>query len=136
MTALNVMVEPGVARCAVVSYPVCDIAALDATTHRFEAHYNRTLVGMPDETIERSAVRSPIHRAHQFTDVPLLVMHGTADPVVSIEQSRALCRTIAHNGGRDCTLIEFDGEGHGFRDPANKQREFDETEAFLNRHLR
>ncbi|MFZ9156604.1 MAG: S9 family peptidase [Ilumatobacteraceae bacterium] len=137
LTALNVVAcEPRVAACAVVTYPVCDIAALDATTHRFEAHYNRTLVGTPDETIERSAVRSPIHRAHQFTDVPLLVMHGTADPVVSIEQSRALCRAIVEHGGSRCVLIEFDGEGHGFRNPDNKRREFDETEAFLSRHLR
>ena len=137
MTALNVMVvEPRVARCAVVSYPVCDIAALDATTHRFEAHYNRSLVGTPEETIERSARRSPLHRAAELRDVPLLIMHGTVDPVVPVEQSRSLVRAIARGGGQHCELIEFDGEGHGFRDPANKQREFDETEAFLSGHLR
>jgi dipeptidyl aminopeptidase/acylaminoacyl peptidase len=136
MTALNVMAEPAVAACAAVSYPVCDIAALDATTHRFEAHYNRTLVGTPDETIERSALRSPVHRAAELARVPLLILHGTADPVVSVDQSRALVRGIQDHGGSECRLVEFDGEGHGFRDPANKQREFAETEAFLNRHLR
>jgi dipeptidyl aminopeptidase/acylaminoacyl peptidase len=136
LTALNVMAaRPSVAHCAVVSYPVCDIAALDATTHRFEAHYNRTLMGSPADTIDKSARRSPIHRASQLVDVPLLFLHGTVDPVVPIDQSRSLVRAIVDEGGHVCELIELDGEGHGFRDPANKQREFDETEAFLNRHL-
>jgi len=137
LTALNAMVaRPRVAAAAVVSYPVCDIAALDVTTHRFEAHYNRTLMGTPAETIERSARRSPIHRAAELRDTPVLILHGTADPVVSIEQSRSLVRAITDDGGQHCELIEFEGEGHGFREPANKQREFDDTEAFLSRFLR
>ena len=137
LTALNALVaRPGVAACAAVSYPVCDIAALDATTHRFETHYNRTLVGSPDDTAARSAQRSPVHRAAELARVPLLILHGTADPVVSVDQSRALVSGIENHGGTECRLVEFDGEGHGFRQPENKVREFAEVEAFLNRHLR
>lgn len=117
-----------------VVYPVCDIAALDATTHRFEAHYNRTLMGDVDETVRKSKERSPIHHADKLAQVPLLIFHGTNDPVVDISQSRQLTAAINAIGGT-VELIEFDGEGHGFRSPDNNRREYEVTEVFLNRHM-
>ena len=117
-----------------VVYPVCDIAALDATTHRFEAHYNRTLMGDVEETARKSQERSPIHHADKLVQVPLLIFHGTTDPVIDIAQSRQLAQAITAVGG-NVELIEFEGEGHGFRTVANNRREYEVTEAFLNRYL-
>jgi dipeptidyl aminopeptidase/acylaminoacyl peptidase len=135
LTALGVaMRRPDLVGCVRVVYPVCDIAALDATTHRFEAHYNRTLMGNVEETVQKSKERSPIHHADKLAQVPLLIFHGTADPVVDISQSRQLAEAITTAGG-NVELIEFDGEGHGFRSPDNNRREYEVTEAFLNRYL-
>ena len=135
LTALGVaMRRPDLVGCARVVYPVCDIAALDETTHRFEAHYNRTLMGDVDETVRKSKERSPIHHADKLAQVPLLIFHGTTDPVVDIAQSRQLAQAISAVGG-NVELIEFEGEGHGFRSPDNNRREYEVTEAFLNRYL-
>jgi len=135
LTALRVAIRrPDLAGCVRVAYPVCDIAALDATTHRFEAHYNRTLMGDVDETVRKSRERSPIYHADKLAKVPLLIFHGTVDPVVDIAQSRLLAQAITAAGG-NVELIEFDGEGHGFHAVENNRREYDVTEAFLNRYL-
>jgi dipeptidyl aminopeptidase/acylaminoacyl peptidase len=135
LTALGVAIRrPDLVGCVRVAYPVCDIAALDATTHRFEAHYNRTLMGDAEETASKSQERSPIHHADKLAKVPLLIFHGTVDPVVDIAQSRQLAQAITAAGG-NVELIEFDGEGHGFRAVENNRREYDVTEAFLNSHM-
>jgi dipeptidyl aminopeptidase/acylaminoacyl peptidase len=135
LTALGVaMRRPDLVGCVRVVYPVCDIAALDATTHRFEAHYNRTLMGDVGETERKSKERSPIHHTDKLAQVPLLIFHGTTDPVVDIAQSRQLTQAITAVGG-NVELIEFEGEGHGFRSPDNNRREYEVTDAFLNRYL-
>jgi dipeptidyl aminopeptidase/acylaminoacyl peptidase len=135
LTALGVaMRRPDLVGCVRVVYPVCDIAALDATTHRFEAHYNRTLMGDIEKTASKSQERSPIHHTDKLANFPLLIFHGTIDPVVDIAQSRQLARAITAAGG-NVELIEFEGEGHGFRSPDNNRREYEVTEAFLNRYL-
>ena len=59
-------------------------------------------------------------------------MHGTDDPVVPIDQSRTLAVRIEAAGG-EVEFVEYEGEGHGFRDPANVTDEYTRTEAFLSR---
>lgn len=131
LTALVVAIErPDLLAAAVTAYPVSDIAALDDTTHRFEAHYNRTLVGEVDETIEKSRRRSPIHRVDGLS-LPILLLHGDADPVVSVEQSRRL----ASDASRVVEYVEYAGEGHGFRRWSTRVDEYRRTEEFLIRHL-
>lgn len=135
LTALGLAArESALAAAVAVSYPVCDIAALDAVTHRFEAHYNRSLMGSPEETIRRSNERSPIGLAKHIARLPVLVFHGTRDPVVPIEQSRRLVAELHAHDGR-AELVVFDDEGHGFRKPENKIRELEVTEDFFERHL-
>ena len=110
-------------------YPVCEPASLAQTTHRFEAHYTDALIGPPGSPIleERSVLR---HAAS--LSMPLLLMHGTDDPVVSIEQSRSLVRSVRNAGG-DVTYEEFLGEGHGFRMEEHKVLEYAHVAAFLAR---
>jgi len=117
-----------------VAYPVSDIAGLDQVTHRFEAHYNRTLVGSTDDTLRLSAERSPLALALELARVPVLCFHGTDDPVVPIDHSRRLAQEIRRHGG-EMELVEFAEEGHGFRKLENKIDEFAITERFLDHHL-
>lgn len=135
LTALGVLgLHPGVAAGGVVMYPVGDLADLTERSHRFEAHYTLSLVGPldgPPENLARYHQRSPLSYAHRI-DVPLLVMHGDADPVVPVDQSIALADRIAAAGGQ-VELRVFEGEGHGLRDPANRLAEYGLIADFLER---
>jgi dipeptidyl aminopeptidase/acylaminoacyl peptidase len=132
LTSLVMAIErPDVLAAVVAAYPVSDLSALDATTHRFEAHYNRTLVGDSDATVARSHERSPVHRVDESFGVPVLLLHGDADPVVAVEQSRRLAAVAPTS----VDFVEYAGEGHGFRQWSTRRDEYRRTEEFLIRHL-
>lgn len=117
----------------VALYPVSDIHDLNEHSHRFEAHYQLSLVG-PDRTAadrRRYWEQSPQSYADQIR-LPLLVLHGVDDPVVPVHQSRSLARRIRAAGGR-IELHLLDGEGHGFRRPESKRVEYRLVEEFLDR---
>ncbi len=131
--ALGVLgLHAGRAAGGVVLYPVTDLAVLASESHRFEAHYTIGLVG-PLDDVARYRQRSPISYADRI-DVPLLVMHGDADPVVPLASTLAFVETMRATGG-DVELHVFEGEGHGFRDPANRRADYELTAAFLDRVL-
>lgn len=117
-------------------YPVSDLADLAERSHRLEAHYPLGLVGPAGDP--RYEERSPLRHAGRIAR-PLLLLHGDADPVVPVEHSRSLVaaiRAAAGDGPAGVDYVEFPGEGHGLRDPANRRREFDLVGTFLGRVLR
>jgi len=131
LTVLGVLADhPRLVAGGVASYPVSDLADLAAATHRFEAHYTDTLVG-PSGDHDRFRELSPIHRADRI-DGPLLLFHGSDDPVVPAAQSTLLAERITGAGG-DVEYVVYDGEGHGFRDPDHQRDEYERTERFLDR---
>ncbi|KOS15837.1 alpha beta-hydrolase [Malassezia pachydermatis] len=83
-------------------------------THKFELHYTSGLIGgTQDEIPDVYKARSAIYHADSIR-TPLLLMHGDQDNVVAPSQSRSMAKTIEQNGG--CVrYIEYEGEGHGFR---------------------
>ena len=132
LTVLGVMADHGdLVAGGVAAYPVSDIAAL-ACVHpslRGALHRHAHRAGRRPGHRARFRELSPIHHARRITK-PLLVFHGTDDPVVPIGQSETLVDTIAATGGT-AELVVYDGEGHGFRDPLNQRDEYDRTERFL-----
>ncbi len=119
---------------AVVAYPVTDLSDLAERSHRFERHYTDSLVGPLPDAAALHRQRSPVNFAEQLTSVPLLVMHGDNDPVVPVEQSKALVERCLAAGG----LVEFviyEGEGHGFRKPENQLDEYRRMQGFLATHV-
>ena len=48
-------------------------------------------------------------------------MHGDGDPVVPLESTVAFVERMRAAGG-DVELVVMEGEGHGFRDPAQPPR--------------
>lgn len=135
LTVLGVLADhPELVAGGVASYPVSDLKALTDVTHRFEAHYTDTLVAPNDGSAESEAAferLSPIHRCHRISS-PLLLFHGSEDPVVPITQTEALVETIEASGG-DVEFIVYEAEGHGFRQSENVTDEYERTEAFLIR---
>jgi dipeptidyl aminopeptidase/acylaminoacyl peptidase len=133
LTALGVLADhPDLIAGGIVSSPVSDLADLAATTHRFEAHYTDTLVGAPDDpdTARRMIELSPLHHADRIAG-PLLLFHGSDDPVVACTQSDLLVERIRAVGG-NVDYIVYEGEGHGFRDPLNQRDEYARIERFLD----
>ena len=126
---------PHLVAAAVVAYPVSDLADLAERSHRFERHYTDTLVGDFCTTAGRALARdrSPLWFADRIA-TPLLVFHGTDDPVVPVQQSVSLCERIRAAGG-EVEMCLYEGEGHGFRQAANQLDEYRRTAAFLGRHV-
>ncbi len=111
-------------------FPVTDLADLAARSHRFEAHSTIRLIG-PLEDVERYRDRSALAVVAEVA-VPLLVLHGTADPVVPVEGTVAFVDALRAGGG-DVELHLFEGEGHGFRQPEHQLAEYRLVAAFLDR---
>ena len=136
-TVLGVLAaHPGSAACAVVAYPVADLADLAERSHRFERHYTWSLVGEPGgspEIDQRYRDRSPAWFGHRIT-TPLLVFHGEDDHVVPVDQSTVLVERIRVAGGT-VELCVYPGEGHGFRQVDHQRDEYERTAAFLQLHV-
>ena len=130
LTVLGVLCSatPPVA-AGVATYPVSDLAALLNVDHRYEAHYPLGLVGPAGDPAYD--IGSPMMHIGRL-GTPLLLLHGTDDPVVPIEQSR---RLVAGAPDGLIDYHEFEGEGHGFSAPASRRREFELMERFLGEHI-
>ncbi|MGH9165908.1 MAG: S9 family peptidase, partial [Acidimicrobiales bacterium] len=126
--------HPELCAAGVALYPVSDLAALAATTHRLEAHYTWSLVGPPAEAAETYRQRSPLTVADAIRG-PLLVLHGSADEVVAAGQSVALVARVREHGGM-VEHHEYQGEGHGWRRPGTAADALGRIEAFLLAHTR
>ena len=87
------------------------------------------LAADPDEDPARYAAADLVHRLP--TGTARVLIHGTADTTVGVEQSRAFAAAAAASG--DTTdLIELEGEGHyAFLDP--RQPAFEVLFAALDR---
>src|SRR5262249_17970522 len=102
---------PDLVRAVATTYPVTNLVTLTEHTHRFESRYNDQLVGpFPDARAEYER-RSPIAQVGAIR-APVLLVQGTADPVVPAADTVAFADALRAAGG-DVTLQLYDGEGHG-----------------------
>ncbi|HUY86699.1 MAG TPA: LpqB family beta-propeller domain-containing protein, partial [Acidimicrobiales bacterium] len=110
-------------------YGVTDFLDLTLHTHRFEKHYNESLIGALPGSEQRYRDRSPISQAQNICS-PILVLHGDRDKVVPIEQSVELVSTIRESGGQ-VSFHVYEGQGHGWSDPSTVADELARIEEFL-----
>ena len=134
LTVLNVAAEnPDLIAAVVALYPVTDLLALDATTHRFESGYTATLVGALPGARATYVANSAITRAAKVR-APVLLLHGTNDTSVVPSQSAELEDALRRAG----TIVErhlYEGEGHGWRRAATVGDELERIASFLKRHV-
>jgi dipeptidyl aminopeptidase/acylaminoacyl peptidase len=132
-TLLLLATHPQLCAAGVDLYGVTDLFDLDETTHRFEAHYLRSIVGELPAAASRYQERSPISHAGAIA-APLLVLQGSADKVVSRGQSDALVAAVRSAGGT-VEYHVYDGEGHGWNRPEVVEDELERTWGFLRRYV-
>lgn len=77
---------------------------------------------------------SPIFRIDHKT-VPFLIVHGTEDDLVPVEQSQRFHNAL-QKAGIESKLLILQGEGHGFHKKENVDKFAGEAMAILNRHLK
>jgi dipeptidyl aminopeptidase/acylaminoacyl peptidase len=115
-------------------YGVADLETLVADTHKFEARYVDSLVAPLPQGRAVYRQRSPVHHMGQCR-AALLTLQGSEDRAVPPQQSRDVV-AAARAAGCPVAYLEFDGEGHGFRQSANIVRGLQAELAFLGRVFR
>ncbi|WP_280274477.1 S9 family peptidase [Nocardia wallacei] len=109
-------------------FGIADLEALAVDTHKFESRYLDRLIG--EYPAERDAYRerSPIHHVDRFRK-PLIVLQGSADPVVPPNQSQMIVDALRARRIPVAYLV-FEGEQHGFRRAENIRRALDAELSF------
>jgi len=129
-TVLNCLVRhPGVFAAGINLFGVSNLFLLDMDTHKFEQHYNASLVGQLPEAAERYRAWSPVFHAASIRD-PLAIFQGAEDVVVVPEQSEIMVKALQGNGVPYIYRL-YEGEGHGFRKPETITDFLTQTERFL-----
>jgi dipeptidyl aminopeptidase/acylaminoacyl peptidase len=119
---------PALVAAVVASYPVTDLCALAAGTHRFESHALDRHVGVLPDAVDVYRARSPINRVAEIR-APVLVMQGDADVVVSVSDTTAFVDALRAHGG-DVQYHVYAGAGHGWS-PEITANARDRTDHFL-----
>lgn len=77
--------------------------------------------------------RSPFFHVDRIR-APALLAHGRRDPLVPVEESRAMARSLEARGV-PTILVEWPDEGHGLTHPANRLAFYRLAERFLACHV-
>lgn len=101
----------------------------DASTYQY------WLKSIGDPKADREALDriSPLHRAAEI-GIPVLLMHGSADEVVPVAQSRELKKAL-EKAGKPVRYVEFQDAPHGEWNTPDEIRQIEEAIAFLKPFL-
>ncbi|MBU3005461.1 S9 family peptidase [Paraglaciecola arctica] len=116
-TTLAALAFQDVFKAGTSYYGISDLGVLAGDTHKFESRYLDQLIGPYPEMKSVYEQRSPINSVQNIT-APLLLLQGLDDKVVPPNQSELIFNALKENC-IDTAYIAFEGEGHGFRQPAN-----------------
>lgn len=87
--------------------------------------------GDPKTETEKLHDRSPLYHAREMRG-KLLLTHGTNDNRVPTEESIAMADSL-EKYGKDVTLVEFEGQGHGVKGLANTVKRYKAWFDFLEK---
>ena len=131
---LNALIRyPGRFKAGICNYGVSNLFTLDMDTHKFEAHYTKSLVGALPGASQRYRDWSPIFNAGRISD-PLAVFQGSIDGVVPPSQSEEIVAALRRRGVPHLYKV-YEGEGHGFRKQETLNDYYLQVERFLQQHV-
>ncbi len=129
-TVLNSLIRyPGVFKAGVCNYGVSNLFMLDMDTHKFEAHYTASMIGLLPEAAEKYHAWSPVFHADQIRDA-LAVFQGSEDKVVPPNQSEIIVEKLRAQRVPYIYKL-YAGEGHGFRKNETLLDYYQSVERFL-----
>ncbi|WP_160154207.1 S9 family peptidase [Microbulbifer sp. ALW1] len=121
------------ARALVVAAGVSDLAAGLEERPDMEKVFRNRIPGYDDDKSTALQRRSVLYWADSLNrEVPILLIHGSADDRVSIEQSRKLDQRLETLGFKH-RLVEFEGDGHSFN--KNRQAYIQAVADWFHQHL-
>lgn len=135
----GVSLTPDRYRCAISIAGVSDLLEMlreeraQTGQHSVSTDYWRSSIGDRREDQESIRAVSPALLADRVT-APVLLMHGTDDTVVPIDQSRRMERALTR-AGREVRFVELRGDDHYLSDAETRIATLRELEAFLAEHL-
>jgi dipeptidyl aminopeptidase/acylaminoacyl peptidase len=88
------------------------------------------LIGDPKTDAAALRAASPGQRADEI-HIPVLLMHGSEDNVVPVEQSRIMKAALEH-AHKNVRLELFDGEGHSYWSHQNEIKQINDAIAFFH----
>lgn len=89
--------------------------------------------GDPATEPDKIRDRSPLHHVDKLT-CPILLLHGENDLRVPVQESRQFA-AACEKAGKDCTYLEFEGQGHGLNGIENQVRVYRAWFDYLTRTL-
>ena len=125
---------PGFFKAGINLYGVSNQFDFEAGgTHKFEEHYNHTLLGPFPEAADIYRERSPIFFVDKIKD-PIAVFQGEDDNVVPRRHSDEVVKSLQQRGVPHVYHI-YPGEGHGFSKPETIEHFYTEVEKFLRQYV-
>ncbi len=127
--------NPEIYRCAISFAGLSDVSAQlrynrrSFAAERYYRDWRERVQG--DKSFELDTI-SPLAQAARVA-IPLLIVHGTDDDVVPPFQSRRMHEALVKLG-RKHDFHLYEGEAHGFADPANSTDFLTRVGAFLDQH--
>jgi dipeptidyl aminopeptidase/acylaminoacyl peptidase len=129
-TTLAALTTSNVFRIGTSYYGVGELEALATDTHKCESRYLDNLVGAYPERKDLYDARSPIHHTDRLS-AAMLLLQGLDDKVVPPNQSASMAAAVRAKQ-LPVALIEFEGEGHGFRGETAQRRSLEAELSFYS----
>lgn len=127
-TVLRALTTTDVFTAGASHFGISDLTALVLDTHKLESRYPWGLVAPWPSGREVYEARSPLRDVDRLA-APLILLQGTDDRVVPPVQAEAMAAAVRERG-LPVALVMFEGEGHGFRQVANRVRALESELSF------
>jgi dipeptidyl aminopeptidase/acylaminoacyl peptidase len=133
-TVLNALIHhPGVFKGGLCLYGVSNLFTLELDTHKFEEHYNDTMIGPLPGSADKYKAWSPVYHADKIRD-SLAIFQGSIDRVVPPGQSEEILAVLRQNNIPHMYRL-YEGEGHGFRKSETLMDYIQQVEHFLQLYV-
>lgn len=133
-TVLQALTDhPGFFAAGISMYGISDLFALNVSTHKFESHYNDSLLGVLPQAAAIFRDRSPINKVERIKD-PVALFQGAEDQVVPPEQAELIAKSLRQRQVEHLYHV-YEGEGHGWRRPETIEHFYKAVLAFVERHV-